>query len=136
MGWEEVDAVGILWIERKWIRMDGRETGCVELVVGSGKGTWCVGRKWMRMGIESPWGSKVKRLLIGADECTNDTLTQSHQHNQTRQVCLERDQDPNVVMVVVGAYDVVLVDIGEASYICTHALPVLTPLLYLRTLSR
>jgi hypothetical protein len=51
-------------------------------------------------------------------------------------VCLECDQDPNVVMAVVGAYDVVLMDIGEASYVATHALPVLAPLLYLRTLSR
>lgn len=51
------------------------------------------------------------------------------------QVCLERDKDPAVVMASVAAYDCVLSDV-DPSYICTHALPVLAPLLYLRTLSR
>ena len=53
-----------------------------------------------------------------------------------KQVCLERDKDPSVVMACVAAYDTVLQDIGDPGYACTHVLPVLTPVLYLRTLSR
>ena len=39
-------------------------------------------------------------------------------------------------MACVAAYDTVLQDIGDPGYACTHVLPVLTPVLYLRTLSR
>jgi hypothetical protein len=39
------------------------------------------------------------------------------------------------VMAVVAAFDGVLLDIGDPAYICSHALPVLAPLLYLRTLN-
>ena len=53
----------------------------------------------------------------------------------TSQVCVERDQSPAVVMCVVGCYDILLKDV-DCDYIAKDVIPVLTPLLYLRTLNR